>query len=547
MKLIDKSGKRYRGRIAITISFIGVMFSISIFLVFMQAIFISAEEEWDDYMCEGIIDTVDLLLSSLRASDFDEETINDDTNENNIFVKGKIASAANSIYIKYIYLLKVEEDGTLSMVYSAEHQYDEHDRMGPKYEEKNIIYGYEEIINGNLVLTVDDLDTSVYWLEMECDNPHYLSTIMYSPMYNDDNELVGYVCADSNASMLSYMTKTMLMLSGVVGAMFVVFVVIIFNVVNNAIIGRPIRKLAKAANEEINSDNNRLHQFGEIKIRSKNEIGYLAASMKQMEESINKLMDTTENEAKERERISASLDIAAEIQRSQLPEEFPQSKDFDVYAIMKPAREVAGDYYDVEMLDDDHLYIMVADVSDKGVAAAMFMAISKIYFNGYAHRHITSPAKIIEEANNQLVKNNKIGMFVTAWLGILEISTGRMICANAGHEYPFIKRANGQYEILKDEHGLFVATLPNMKYKDYEIKFNKGDEIFLYTDGAPEAKNIDGELLTIEKFLEKVNEAYDKSAVTMIRNVEEKINEYRGEALQYDDITMLNLKFDKAI
>ena len=155
---------------------------------------------------------------------------------------------------------------------------------------------------------------------------------------------------------------------------------------------------------------------------------------------------------------------------------------------MTPAKEVGGDFYDFFLVDNNHLAIVMADVSGKGVPAALFMMISKTLIKSAAQTGM-SPKYILEKVNNQLCENNEAGMFVTVWIGLLEISTGKMICANAGHEYPAIRRKNGQFELLKDRHGFVLAGMEDMKYTEYEITLEPGDMIFVYTDGVAEATN----------------------------------------------------------
>ena len=210
---------------------------------------------------------------------------------------------------------------------------------------------------------------------------------------------------------------------------------------------------------------------------------------------------------------------------------------------MDTALDVGGDFYDYFLLDDDHLVMVMADVSGKGIPAALFMMASKIMLNNYSVTTRNSPAKILEAVNDSICSNNKAEMFVTVWLGIVEISSGKMIAANAGHEYPAIKKADGSFELYKDPHGIVVGAMSGMKYKDYEIQLEPGDMVFQYTDGVTEATDPSGELFGTERMLEALN--YDSQAEPemLLLHVREAIDDFVKEAAQFDDITMLGFKY----
>ena len=239
------------------------------------------------------------------------------------------------------------------------------------------------------------------------------------------------------------------------------------------------------------------------------------------------------------------LNMATQIQTSMLPSVFPAFPDrseFDIYASMDPAKEVGGDFYDFFLIDDDHLATVIADVSGKGVPAALFMMSSKILLNDHATIG-GSPAEILERVNKLVYANNKAHMFVTVWLGILEISTGKLTSASAGHEYPMIN-VNGKYELLKDKHGLAIGAMPNSTYKDTEITLNKGDSFFVYTDGVAEATDANNELFGTDRTLNALNAIPDGvSQKEILAGVRSAVDAFVKEAPQFDDLTMLGLKY----
>ena len=242
------------------------------------------------------------------------------------------------------------------------------------------------------------------------------------------------------------------------------------------------------------------------------------------------------------EATEADLRVGTEIQTGSLPKNFPDRPEFEMYASMDPAKEVGGDFYDFFMIDDDHLGLVIADVSGKGVPAALFMMSSKIYINDHATMGGT-PAEILERVNKLVCANNDANMFVTVWLGILEISTGKLTTASAGHEYPMLN-VSGRYEILKDKHGLAIGAMDIAKYKNTEIRLKKGDSIFVYTDGVAEATDANNELFGTERTVDALN-AIPKGASQkeVLAGVRAAVDAFVKEAPQFDDLTMLGLKY----
>lgn len=237
------------------------------------------------------------------------------------------------------------------------------------------------------------------------------------------------------------------------------------------------------------------------------------------------------------------LNMATGIQIGSLPATFPDRAEFDIYASMDPAKEVGGDFYDFFMIDDDHLAIVIADVSGKGVPAALFMMSSKIYINDHASIG-GSPAEILERVNKLVYANNKAHMFVTVWLGILEISTGKLTSSSAGHEYPIINQS-GKYEVLKDKHGLAIGAIGISKYVNTEIQLKKGDSIFVYTDGVAEATDANNELFGTDRTVDALNAvSKDASQKDVLEGVRAAVDAFVKEAPQFDDLTMVGLKYN---
>ncbi len=281
------------------------------------------------------------------------------------------------------------------------------------------------------------------------------------------------------------------------------------------------------------------------KIRTTDEIGQLAASIDQMEEQIVKYVDHLQKVTAERERIGAELHIASEIQENMLPRTFPpfpDRKEFSIYASMVPAKEVGGDFYDFFLIDEDHLALVIADVSGKGVPAALFMAKVKSLIDERCMMG-DSPAAVMYHVNNQLCDGNKAEMFVTVWLAVLELSTGKGIAANAGHEHPVIHRAGGGFELAVYRHSLPLAAMEDVPYREHSFELGHGDSLFVYTDGVTEAMNSRDELFGTERMLEALNRNPSADPEALLQEVSAEIDKFVGNAPQFDDMTMLGLQY----
>ena len=274
--------------------------------------------------------------------------------------------------------------------------------------------------------------------------------------------------------------------------------------------------------------------------RTGDEVEKLAESFAAISHKTMEYMDETVKMTAEKERIGTELAVASQIQVSMLPHTFPAfpgRSEFDLYASMDPAKEVGGDFYDFFLVDDDHLCLVIADVSGKGVPAAMFMMSSKTII---ANNAMTgkSPAQVLTDTNEALCANGQEDMFVTVWIGILEISTGKLTAANGGHEYPALAR-DGRFELYKDRHGLVLGGMPGMKYRDYEIQLEPGDRLFVYTDGVPEATSPEETLYGTERMLKALNREPDAPLEDLLSNLTQDITAFVNGADQFDDITMM--------
>ncbi len=310
----------------------------------------------------------------------------------------------------------------------------------------------------------------------------------------------------------------------------------------------PINRIAKAAQEYVkdrqeHSDNK--DHFASLNIRTGDELENLSLAMADMERELMEYEDHLTTITAEKERIGTELMLATKIQAAMLPHSFPPFPDrneFDIYATMEPAREVGGDFYDFFLIDEDHLGLVMADVSGKGIPAALFMMISKTILQSCAMLGRSS-AEILSKTNEAICSKNQADMFVTVWFGILEISTGIVTAANAGHEYPAVCRADGSFELMKDKHGLVIGGMDGINYKEYQIQLFEGDKIFVYTDGITEATDRDEVLFGTDRMLEALNSEPAASPEQILKNVRDAVRVFVKESEQFDDMTMMCIEY----
>ena len=369
-----------------------------------------------------------------------------------------------------------------------------------------------------------------------------------APIYGSDGEPAAFIFVD--ISMADVQQGMRVFVVGYVIALSIatVFICIKSTQKIRRRIVDPIIAMANAAQSYVDDRQNGAevgNHFAGLNIRTGDEVENLSLVMADMEQSLTDYMDNLARITAEKERISTELTLATQIQESMLPHIFPAFPDraeFDIYASMSPAKEVGGDFYDYFLIDDDHLGMVIADVSGKGVPAALFMMVSKIILQSNAIPG-RSAGEILMRTNDVICEQNAQEMFVTVWLGILELSTGRVIAANAGHEYPAIMRAGGKFELYKDRHGFVIGGMEGVRYRDYELQLSPGDRLFVYTDGVAEATNSANELYGTERMIAALNIAPEVPPMEILKNVRSDVDHFVGSAPQFDDLTMLCIEY----
>ena len=366
-------------------------------------------------------------------------------------------------------------------------------------------------------------------------HPH-ITTIV--PVLDSTDEVAALLCVQRPINELAAVVRVFVIRTGIFALLLAFFASQLAAYFSRKWIISPIRKISGEATR-FAKENTKGEELGDVSRFS--EIYNLSRAIDKMETDMENYVQNLTAVTAERERIGTELSFARKIQHDALPHTypaFPGRSEFDIYASMTPAKEVGGDFYNFDLIDEDHLAMWIGDVSDKGVPAALFMMAINIVIE---NRVIMggSPAEIMAYVNNNVCAHSKTDMFVTIWLGILEISTGRIICCNAGHEDPAVYKKGSAFEIVKKKHNTAVGAMPDLPYNDEEIFLEKGDKLFIYTDGVPEATNSFNELFTVGRMVDALNEYCEGTPQEILEGMHKSVNEFVGDRTQFDDLTML--------
>ena len=364
------------------------------------------------------------------------------------------------------------------------------------------------------------------------------------PVKNSSGKVVGIMSVQQQMSALQGARNDFLRNVALATLLISLLAILLFGRILTRYVAKPIRRIAT---ETVRFS--RENTLPEVSLtdstRGQDEVKLLAMHVDKMEYAIQNYTENLKTVTSQRDRMEGELNVASAIQKGILPNifpPFPERDEFILYATMKPAKEVGGDFYDFFFVDDEHLALVMADVSGKGVPAALFMMVSKILIKNRAQLGGT-PKEILEDVNAQLCESNEQNMFVTAWLGILDVTSGVMTTANAGHEYPAICRADGTFDLFKDRHGFVLGGMSGSKYREETIVLQPGDTLCVYTDGVAEAANKAEELFGTGRMLSAMNESPHASPDELIGNLMSSIQEFAGDTPQADDITLLALQY----
>lgn len=372
-----------------------------------------------------------------------------------------------------------------------------------------------------------------------------LCLVFQFDMVNQASEKIGGIIIENRAQIDQVMSSTF-------RHAFIFFLVLI--VVGCIIVYLVSSKLSDGLVRPLNRLSEEVAAIGEGNLDHKiegmdtgDEIGVLADAFNHMTTELQDYIRNLNKLTAEKERIGAELSVATRIQASMLPSifpAFPERDEIEIYATMEPAKEVGGDFYDFFFVDEHHLVVVMADVSGKGVPAALFMVIAKTLIKNHAQTG-AEPSEVFTKVNQQLCKNNQEGFFVTAWLGKLDLRTGELVYVNAGHNPPLVYQDAGGFVYLKERGGFVLAGFEDMQYRQSSLNLQCGDMLYLYTDGVTESENLETEMYGDERLLTKINRIKNLDVKEILCEVKRDIDEFVGEADQFDDITMLMLRLKK--
>lgn len=366
-----------------------------------------------------------------------------------------------------------------------------------------------------------------------------------TPVFNQNTEVCAVAAVDISISMITSMCFKLLCNIGIAIFLIMLISITIYHYVVRKQIIAPIVTLTDAADGLVRNLREEGCKPFSVNVHTGDEIDVLARSFEQMDEKLLEYIRENAAITAEKERIGTELALASRIQEDMLPSTFPPFPDrseIDLYATMKPAKDVGGDFYDFFKISENVVGLVMADVSGKGIPAALFMMMSKIMVQNFALT-LGGPGEVLQKVNDQICTNPVEEMFVTVWLGFLDLRTGLLTAANAGHEYPILMAPGGEFELLKDRHGLVVGGMEGYPYQEYQLKLEAGSRLFLYTDGLPEATDTENRMFGIERTLKSLNEVKNGTPREVLDHVTKSVADFVGNAPQFDDTTMLCLDY----
>ena len=442
-----------------------------------------------------------------------------------------------------IYVTRLSNDYTTSTyIFDAVHPDSGFTRYALGYTAQDMDPAYQDEVEQ--IMTTGERSAVYFYSYTQASGAHTTAGI---PVKDSAGEIVAFLGVEKAMTALENARQTYVWnVMGITVLAVVLFLVVYIGFLRREVVS-PILTIAGEARRFAEDNVARLDLLEQI--RKKDEIGTLARAIGRMETDIVQYVENLTAVTAEKERIGTELNVATQIQADMLPRifpPFPERDEFDIYATMTPAREVGGDFYDFFLVDRDHLAVVIADVSGKGVPAALFMVIAKTLIKNHAQTGM-EPGRVFETVNNQLCENNEAGMFVTAFLGILELPTGRFTYVNAGHNPPLAALGGRPYDWLPSKRGFVLAGMENMSYRQQEIVLRPGDRVFLYTDGVTEALNPENALYSETRLQAFFNGAAleGKPLEEQLALLHRDIAGFAAGAEQADDITMLLIQINK--
>lgn len=397
---------------------------------------------------------------------------------------------------------------------------------------------------------IDRIIDSDWYMDMSFDKDRGWMITNYIEVQSKDDKIDGIAYTDIKINeFLTGMGAFTVVYLFLMLITMVIMVGFISNYLRTRIV-EPIGSLSKAAEAYTARDKTVIEDqdtyFRPLNISTGDEIETLWRSLSDMETDMIDTMIRIREMTSAQERYATELSIASRIQSEMLPGRFPPFPDrheFDLFAMMTPARQVGGDFYDFFLTDDDHIALVIADVSDKGVPAALFMMTARTLIKNHA-RLIASPSEILSYANAELCEGNEMELFVTVWMAIIELSTGNGVAVNAGHTHPALRRSGGSYDLVEYDHSLPLGLIKDTDFSQHDFHLDRNDRLFVYTDGVTDASDSDDRSFGTEGMRKALNETGEMSAEDALKHVMKAIEDFAGGEEQTDDITMLGFYYN---
>lgn len=523
------------GKLTLAIIIFGILLGAIISIIGYREFTSVLERQYNDSAYE----IAETAAGYLNPDKFEEYLSSGDTDEEYQEIEKRLDDLVDATNTTLIYVAKVDTSDyrTLTYIYDSVNSASGFDRYPLGYTAIGVTEEYVNNVRG--IITKGERATEYLYSYSEESGAHTTAGIA---IYDSKGKIVAILGVEKAMTRLENARNTYVkdVLLGVLAA------VCLFLLVYSMFLYREVLLPILAITDEAKRFADSNTPSDKLSVINKNdEIGVLAKAVGKMETDIVEYVENLTLVTAEKERIGAELSIATQIQANMLPgifPAFPDKPEFDIYATMNPAKEVGGDFYDFFMVDDRHLAVVMADVSGKGVPAALFMVIGKTLIKDH-----TQPGRdlgeVFTKVNNLLCESNSEGLFITAFEGVLDLVSGEFTFVNAGHEIPFICKKDESYKPHKIRAGFVLAGMEGIRYKCGTMQLSPGDRLFQYTDGVTEAMDKDGRLYGMERLGEVLAQNAALAPMDLLGKVKEDIDAFVGNAPQFDDITMLCLEY----
>ncbi len=492
------------------------------------------EQQYNDSAYE-IAETARAILNPDKFEHY-LETGQTDAEYDNILAR--LDTLTDTTNVTFIYVARVSGDyKTLTYIYDTVNSSTGFDRYPLGYTASDLDEKHTE--NVVKIMTEGGRAEKYLYSYSKESGAHTTAAI---DVKNSDGKIIAMLCVEKPMTRLEAARNIYVLhvIFWTLGA--IILFIFVYSVILRRGVIKPIETLTKEAERFAETN---LPSTSPLNIRQNDEIGILARAVEKMETDIAEYTENLTAITAEKERVNTELSVATRIQANMLPSifpAFPERKEIDIYATMNPAKEVGGDFYDFFMVDERHLAIVMADVSGKGVPAALFMVIGKTLIKDHTQSG-KDLGEVFTEVNELLCESNSEGLFITAFEGVLDLVNGEFRFVNAGHEIPYICKKGGKFEPHKIRAGFVLAGMEGMRYKCGEMQLDVGDKIFQYTDGVTEATNAQNELYGMDRLTAILGENSALPPADLLPKIKEDIDKFVGEAPQFDDITMLCLEY----